>query len=61
MKHLFIYTLLIPVVIGFLIYKVVEAAINVCLHISDIEEKLNYQLNIFSLERTVLRTIKAFK
>jgi len=58
MKHLLIYTVLIPVIVGFIVYKMVEALINVLLNISDIEEKLNYQLNIFSLERVILTTIK---
>ena len=58
MKHLIIYVCLIPVVVGFMIYKAVEAMINVILNISDIEERINYQLNIFSIERMVLQTIK---
>jgi hypothetical protein len=58
MKHLLIYTVLIPVIIGFMIYKAVEAMINVALSVSDIEERINYQLNIFSLERFILTTIK---
>lgn len=58
MKHLIIYTVLIPVVIGFMIYKALEAMINVTLSISDIEERINYQLNIFSIERMMLQTIK---
>lgn len=58
MKHLLIYSLLMPVVLGFMIYKVIEAIINVLLSISDIEDKLHYQLNIFGLERTILKTIK---
>lgn len=58
MKHLLIYTVLIPIIVGFIVYKMVEALINVLLNISDIEEKLNYQLNIFSLERVILTTIK---
>ncbi len=58
MKHLIIYTVLLPVMVGFMIYKAVEAMINVVLNISDIEERINYQLNIFSLERMMLQTIK---
>ncbi len=58
MKHLIIYTVLIPVVLGFMIYKAIEAMINVIFNISDIEERINYQLNIFSLERMMLQTIK---
>lgn len=58
MKHLIIYTVLIPVIIGFMIYKMVEALINVLLSISDIEERISYQLNIFSLERVMLKTFK---
>lgn len=58
MKHILIYTLLIPVVLGFMIYKIIEAIINVILSISDIEEKLHYQLNIFSLQRQMLDKFK---
>jgi len=58
MKHLIIYTILIPVIVAFMIYKAVEAMINVVLNISDIEERINYQLNVFSMERMMLQTIK---
>ncbi len=58
MKHLIIYTVLIPVIVAFMIYKAVEAMINVVLNISDIEERINYQLNVFSMERMMLQTIK---
>lgn len=61
MKHILIYTLLLPVVLGFMIYKAVEAIINVILSISDIEEKLHIQLNIFGLQRQMLDGLKKWR
>lgn len=58
MKHLFIFTVLIPIVLGFMIYKAIEAIINVVFSISDIKKRVSYQLNIFSLERLILKIIK---
>lgn len=61
MKHILIYTLLLPVVLGFMIYKAIEAVINVILSISDIEEKLHIQLNIFGLQRQMLDGLKKWR
>ncbi len=58
MKHLIIYTLIIPVVLGFITYKLVEVVINWIYSISDIEDRLNYQLNIFSLQRVMIKRLK---
>lgn len=58
MKHLIIYSVLVFVVAGFIVYKMIEALINVLLDISNIKERIHYQLNIFSLERLMLKNIK---
>ncbi len=58
MKHLIIYTAIIPVVVSFILYKLVEAVINWIFSISDVDERLNYQLNIFSIERVMLKRLK---
>ncbi len=61
MKHLLIYLFLVPVVMAFMIYKIVEHVINFILSISDVEETLHYQLNIFGLERLISDKITQLK
>lgn len=55
MKHLIIYTTILLVVTGFIVYKMLEGIMNIIFNISDVDEKLDVQLNIFSIERVMLK------
>jgi hypothetical protein len=58
MKHLLIYTAILLVVSGFIIYKLIERIFNWVCSISNLEERVNYQLNIFNIERQMLKKLK---
>lgn len=57
MKHLIIYTTILFIVTGFIIYKILEYIMNIIFNISDVDEKLDVQLNIFNIERVMLKRI----
>ncbi len=57
MKYLIVYIVLIPIVLGFIVYKLIEAIINGIFNISNVKEKWHFQLNIFSLERVMITKI----
>lgn len=57
MKHLIIYTAILIIVLGFVLYKAIEVIINMIFKTSDIDENWDVQLNIFKLERVMLKTI----
>jgi len=58
MKHLLIYTAILLVVTGFIVYKLIEGIFNWICSISDSEERVNYQLNIFNIQRQMLKKLK---
>jgi hypothetical protein len=58
MKHLIIYTLILLIVIAFMLYKLIEGVINWLLVLTESPERLNSQLNIFSIERLILKRLK---
>ena len=58
MKHLFIYTVILLIAVGFMLYKIIEQIINWLLVLVDLEDRLNSQLNIFEIERLMLKKLK---
>jgi uncharacterized protein YxeA len=60
MKHIIIFLILIIVVFLFMIYKLFEGIFNFFLYIGGVEERANKTLNIFQLQRTLLKKMKKF-
>lgn len=58
MKHLIIYPVLLLIAIGFMLYKLIEVFINWLLILTDVDDRLNSQLNIFHIERLMLKKLK---
>jgi hypothetical protein len=58
MKILLTYIIFSPIILLFLIYKAIEGIINGIHLLVDSEEKLFYQLNVFNLERLIIKSIQ---
>jgi hypothetical protein len=58
MKKLFIYPVLITIMMSFMFYKTVERTLNWMYALTDSKQRVSYQLDIFSIERVMIRRLK---
>jgi hypothetical protein len=58
MRILLTYIVFSPIILLFLVYKAIESIINGIHDLTDSEEKLFYQLNVFNLERVIISNLK---
>ena len=58
MRILLTYIVFSPIILLFLIYKAIEGVINGIHELTNNEEKLYYQLNLFAIERIILKSLK---